>query len=42
MIFDMLQWGMIAVGDIFIARVGIEKAELLANEHVTYQGEELA
>lgn len=39
---DMLQWGVVAAGDILVVKGGTEEAELLANGHVTYQGEEMS
>ncbi len=38
----MLQWGVVAAGDIIVVKGGTEEAELLPNGHVTYQGEEMS
>lgn len=39
---DMLRWGVVAAGDILVVKGGTDEAELLANGHVTYQGEEMS
>ncbi len=39
---DMLAWGVVSAGDIFVAKDYDDEAELPGNGHVLYNGEELS